>query len=173
MSRWPVSAMAPRPAITSPSSWPATRPSAPGRGSPSISRSIPAEPAATAASTPKKPPTISLSRLGHESAERRQPHGKAFLLELAHPAVSLVFGTVEARLPFNEGLAAGNHRRDVDGCDVVANRRRLAEVIGVGALDVRMRQQLLADDPVGQRDATDGAHLIANFAVLDDRLAFD
>src|SRR5207253_2964555 len=59
-----ASATAPRPAITSPSSWPAIRPSAPARGSPSISPSIPAAPAAAAASTRKKPATRSRSRAG-------------------------------------------------------------------------------------------------------------
>src|SRR5262245_11680988 len=111
--------MARRPDITSRSSWRAIRPSAPGRGWRSTSRSIPAVRAAAAGSTPKKPPTISPSELVHRAGERRQPSGEAFLLEEVDPAPAFLGRAIEGGRPFDECLAAFDDRRHAKRGNIV------------------------------------------------------
>src|SRR5689334_10933446 len=89
------------------------------------------------------------------------------------PTGALFLRAVEARLPFHETLATFDDWGDVDGGDVVAHRRRLAEQVGVEAFEIGMAEELLADHPVRQRDPAHRAHLVAGLAVLDHRLALD
>jgi len=87
----------------------------------------------------------------------------------------LLGGTVERRPPFDESPVALDDPRDADGRDVVAHgkRRRIAERVGVGALEVGMREQGLADDPGLRGHAPNGADLVSGPACFEGGFAFD
>src|SRR5262249_59372356 len=73
--------------------------------------------------------------VGHEPAQRGEPFGKPFGLEVPHPFVALVGGAVERCPPLDERPVVGNDRNDTDRRGVVAHRewRRATEGVAVGA----------------------------------------
>src|SRR5215831_11154883 len=68
---------------------------------------------------------------------------------MPHPLVSLLCRAVERRPPLNKRGAVCNDRTNAYRRDIVLHwkRRRAAERVGIGALDVGVGQQNLADDP--------------------------
>ena len=81
----------------------------------------------------------------------------------------LVAVAVEGRPPLDEAAAAVGDRGDPERRAVVVDvERRLLEVVGVRALEVGVREQLLPDvGAVREREAADRADLVAGLAVLD------
>src|SRR5215467_14319505 len=91
------------------------------------------------------------------------------------PAIVFFGRAVERRPPFDESPVAVDDPRHADGRDVVAHGkgRRIAERVGVRALEIGMGEQDLADDPALRSDAPDGSDLIAGLACFDGGLALD
>src|SRR5215510_10539096 len=113
--------------------------------------------------------------VGHEPAQRGEPFGKPFGLEVPHPFVALVGGAVERCPPLDERPVVGNDRNDTDRRGVVAHRewRRAAEGVAVGAIDVGMSQQNLAHGVAAAGDAAHRPDLVSRLAVFDDGFALD
>ncbi len=80
----------------------------------------------------------------HELAQRAEPFGKAVLLKVRGPICRARRPRVERRRPFDQRTIVGHHRHDADRRHIVLHRkrRRAAEFVGVGALDVGMREQM-------------------------------
>src|SRR6516225_1458487 len=81
-------------------------------------------------------------------AKGGKPFGKALLLEMPHPLVSVLGGAVERGPPLNERGAIRDDRRDPYRRHIVLDRKRrgAAECVAIGTLDVGMGEQHLADD---------------------------
>src|SRR6516164_5591016 len=108
-------------------------------------------------------------------AKGGKPFGKALLLEMPHPLVSVLGGAVERGPPLNERGAIRDDRRDPYRRHIVLDRKRrgAAECVAIGTLDVGMGEQHLADDVAPIADPAHGPHLISRLAVFDDGLALD
>src|SRR5215472_14286746 len=108
-------------------------------------------------------------------AKGGKPFGKALLLEMPHPLVSVLGGAVERGPPLNERGAIRDDRRDPYRRHIVLDRKRrgAAECVAIGTLDVGMGEQHLADDVSPEADPAHGPHLISRLAAFDDGLALD
>ena len=81
--------------------------------------------------------------------------------EEVFPALAVILGAVERCRPLHEGPVVLDHGHDAYSRLVIMDRRRFEIRICVEPADIRVRQQLLANQPLAHLDPPDGADLVA------------